>query len=51
MEQKSEKTIQDLWAESDKRNLEILKNPLKDPLHFLKLVIFYGMSKKDFQEE
>ncbi len=47
--QRKETSIQNLWETSDKRNLEILKNPLKDPLHYLNLVLFYGMTQRDFQ--
>ncbi|NCN44971.1 hypothetical protein GW927_00225 [Candidatus Pacearchaeota archaeon] len=49
--EKNQSTIGDLWKISDQKNLEILENPLKDPLHFLRLVLFYGMTKKDFQKE
>ncbi|MFZ5438007.1 MAG: hypothetical protein ACOZAK_03060 [Patescibacteria group bacterium] len=49
--EKQEKTIQELWLESDKKNKEILKNPLKDPLHFLRLILFLGITKKNFSEK
>jgi len=49
--EKPTKTIQDLWRESDQKNREIFKNPLKDPIHFLRLVLFLGLTKKDFPKE
>lgn len=50
MTEKKNQSIKDLWDKSDKKNLEILKNPLKDPLHFLKLILIYGITKENFEK-
>lgn len=43
IEQKPDRTIAELWAESDKIRTEIIKNPLKHPVKYLKIVLFEGL--------